>query len=192
VRWSLSITMLVLLVACGEAHPAGKALSRDRVGPAHSAIVVSSSAFAANGTIDSRFTPHGANRSPPLSWTPVTRAASYALIVEDPDAPAAMPWVHWLIWNLPAGATALPEGVAPGANPALPAGATQGRGDADVMGYIGPRPPSGAHHYHFEVFALDRRLDTPPGATRDTLVAAMRGHVLASGELVGLYAAPGG
>jgi Raf kinase inhibitor-like YbhB/YbcL family protein len=181
--------VLLMLSACGPARPAEKPLSRERLGPPSSSasIAVASPAFADGARIPARHSAYGANLSPPLAWSAVSGAASYALIVEDPDAPTPRPWVHWLIWNLPAGLTRLPEGLPPGA---APAGAAQGRGDAGDVGYFGPKPPSGTHHYHFQLFALDRPLATAPGAKRGELLADMRGHVLASGELVGLYDAP--
>lgn len=128
---------------------------------------LTSPAFAAGAAIPRRYQ----DRTPPLRWSPVPGARAYAVTLQDPDAPMARPFVHWLVWNIPAQADGLPDG-------GLPSGAVQGRNDAGETGYYGPHPPSGAHHYHFRVFALDAPL---------ALAAAMRGHVLAQGELVAIF-----
>ena len=150
------------------------------------ALAVSSAAIDPNGRIDARYSNYGANVSPPLRWTPAPGVKSYAVTVRDPDAPSAEPFVHWLIWNLPPSATSL----TPGAAAAPPSGAVQGRNDDGSIGYFGPRPPSGVHHYHLAVFALDTRLTLPSGADYGALARAMKGHVTASGEVVGTFAAP--
>ena len=143
-------------------------------------IQVTSSAFKSGDHLPSRYARRSGNVSPPLTWTPVAGARAFALIFDDPDAPGPRPFVHWLAWNIPAGV--ILEGHAP-------AGASQGRNDFGDVAYDGPQPPSGTHHYHFRVFALDAPLSLAAGADRDALATAMRGHVIASGETVGLYAA---
>jgi Raf kinase inhibitor-like YbhB/YbcL family protein len=113
-------------------------------------------------------------------------------MTEDPDAkaPAPTPFVHWTVFDLPANYVELHESIP--STPRLPHldNAQQGKTSRGTVGYFGPRPPLGepAHHYHFEVFALDARLDLPPGASVDEITAAMRGHVLAAGEVVGTFA----
>lgn len=151
---------------------------------------VVSTAFHANGMLDARYSEYADGVSPPLSWQSVPGAASYAIIMEDPDARPYRPFVHWLAWNIPAAVTALPEGVQEQPRLTEPAGVLQGRNTRGSTGYYGPRPPVGepAHRYHFQVFALDTLLDLPFGADREQLVAAMQGHVLARGSLVGRYA----
>ena len=143
-------------------------------------------AFKAGDEVPVEFTCDGANISPPLAWTaPPEATQSLALIVEDPDAPHA-PWVHWLVYDLPPTERELPEAIAPGSP--LPGGARQGKNDFGQTGYGGPCPPAGhAHRYFFKIFALDSRLDLPKGASRSQLDRAMRGHVLASGEVMGRY-----
>jgi Raf kinase inhibitor-like YbhB/YbcL family protein len=128
--------------------------------------------------------------SPPLGWSglpPFTR--SVVLMVEDPDSKNPKPFVHWLVYNIPANVDDLPQGVPPG--PTVPdiGLAAQGQNSAGSVGYFGPKPPTGdpAHHYHFQVFAIDRILDLPPGATRAQLLHAMNGHVVGKGDLVGTY-----
>jgi Raf kinase inhibitor-like YbhB/YbcL family protein len=169
----------------GVALAAG-AVVLDRV-PARQthAIVVSSAGVGPDGHIAARNTAYGQNMSLPLRWPGVAGARAWAVILEDPDAPGPTPFVHWLVWNIPAAVTRLAEG-------ALPPGAIQGRNGHDTVGYWGPHPPNGVHRYHIEVFALDAPLALPAGADRDALAAALRGHVIAKGEILGLVAAPHG
>jgi len=136
--------------------------------------------------IPAKFTCSGAGISPQLAWSAIPAGTmSFALIVTDPDAPGRT-FVHWVIYDLPAETRALPEGL-PGLGQ-LADGSRQGRNDFDEIGYGGPCPPgNSAHHYHFTLYALDAKLSLPVGETRAQLEAAMRGHVLARGELIGLY-----
>jgi len=154
-------------------------------------LTVSSTGFAANAMLPPKFSEYADGLSPALAWSAVDGAKSYAIIMEDPDAKPALPFVHWLAWNIPASVLKLPEGVQEQPRLTEPDGVLQGRTTRGSIGYYGPRPPVGdaAHHYHFQVFALDvAKLDAPFGADRDTLLAAMKGHVLAKGKLVGRYA----
>jgi Raf kinase inhibitor-like YbhB/YbcL family protein len=98
--------------------------------------------------------------------------------------------VHWLAWNLSASVTQLPEGLQEQPRLTFPEGVIQGRNTHGSAGYYGPHPPVGdpPHHYHFQVFALDATLSVPPGGDRAALLGAMQGHVIAKGEIVGLYA----
>jgi len=108
-----------------------------------------------------------------------------ALIVTDPDAPGRT-FVHWVLYDLPAGAQSLPEGLP--TQYQLPDGSRQGRNDFGNLGYGGPCPPGHSpHHYVFTLYALDAKLNLPVGATRAQVEAAMQGHVLAHGELIALY-----
>ena len=127
--------------------------------------------------------------APEISWSKVKDARSYALIVEDPDAKKPKPFVHWLAWNIPSTLTGLPQGLQEQLRLMEPEGVLQGRNSRGSMGYLGPKPPVGdpPHRYHFQVLALDKTLDLEPGADRDELLAAAAGHVIAKGELVGLY-----
>ena len=133
--------------------------------------------------IPAKHTGDGADASPALKWegTP-SSAKSYALIVDDPDAPGRT-WVHWVIYNI--GATELPEGVAKSDEVA---GAKQGVNDFGKVGYNGPAPPRGSkHRYFFKLYALKGELDLKPRATKAQLEAAMKGQILAQAELVGTY-----
>ncbi len=170
------------------------ALARPEARAAGSArLTVSATAFAPGGTIPREQSEYGLGISPALGWTAVPGAASYAIIVEDPDG-AAKPVIHWVAWNVPAGTTRLPAGLqerdrlSGGPLEGVMQGAT-GRG---TVGWYGPRPPKGdrPHRYHFQVLALDRELQLPLGATRDQVLAAAAGHVLATGDLVGTYGEP--
>lgn len=151
-------------------------------------LAVNSPAFAGNAMLAAKYSEYADGVSPPVSWSKVEGAKSYAIIMEDPDAPQK-PFVHWLAWNIPATVTSLPEGLQEQPRLTEPEGVLQGRTTRGSTGYYGPRPPVGdpAHHYHFQVFALDTVLALPFGADRDQLLNAMQGHVLAKGELVGRY-----
>jgi hypothetical protein len=149
------------------------------------ALELRSAAFPEGGSIPSQYTCDGKNVSPPLSWsgTP-TAAKSLALICDDPDAPAGV-WVHWVLYDLPPSTSALPEGVP--ARDEIREGGRQGKNDFRKIGYGGPCPPSGTHRYVFTLYALDSKLDLAAGATKQDLLAAMRGHVIAEGKLTGKY-----
>ena len=154
-----------------------------------SVLTLSSSAFQPDCPIPSRYTCDGNDDSPALSWrgTP-PNTASFALIVDDPDAPdPAAPrtvWVHWVVYNIPAGVTALPDGAA---RQAMPSGAVDGLNDWHTPGYRGPCPPIGRHRYFHKLYALDTLLPDLGRPTKSQLEVAMLGHVLGSAELVGTY-----
>ena len=152
-------------------------------------LKLTSSAFEHQAGIPKRYTCEGEDLSPPLAWAGVPPAArSLALIVDDPDAPdpaaPKMTWVHWVLYNLPPATTHLDPGVALSA---LPAGTLQGRNDWKRTGYGGPCPPIGRHRYFHKLYALDTMLPDLKHPTRDQLLKAMQGHVLAQAELVGTY-----
>ena len=110
-----------------------------------------------------------------------------ALVCDDPDAPSREPWVHWVIYKISPETKELPEGLTATEKPATPAGAVQGKNSWKTVGYRGPAPPRGhgTHHYHFKVYALDADVTLRPGLDKAGLLAAVKGHVLAEGELVG-------
>jgi Raf kinase inhibitor-like YbhB/YbcL family protein len=178
---SFGISVL-LLVGCQSGQP--EAGLNDK---GVATMEVTSTAFSAGGVIPTQCTGDGKDVSPPLAWTGVpANVKSFALICDDPDAPGAQPWVHWLLYNLPADKHELPEAVPP--NESLPDGARQGKNDFGKIGYGGPAPPRGkAHRYYFKVYALDTQLDPKSGASKQQLEQAMKGHVLAKGELTGQY-----
>jgi Raf kinase inhibitor-like YbhB/YbcL family protein len=152
-------------------------------------IELSSTAYTEGGDIPRQHTGDGPDTSPPLSWSdPPAGTRSLALICDDPDAPRKT-WVHWVIYNLPADLRRLEAGV-PAAE-ALPNGARQGKNDFGKPGYGGPAPPRGKpHRYFFRLYALDAPPDLPAGATSAQLLAAMAGHILDEGQLMGRYGRP--
>jgi Raf kinase inhibitor-like YbhB/YbcL family protein len=146
---------------------------------------MTSAAFAAGEPIPPKYTCDGDDVSPPLEWAdPPAGTQSLALICDDLDAPAGT-WVHWVLFNLPAGARALPEAVPADAD--LPDGGRHGNNGWRRLGYGGPCPPSGTHRYFFKLYALDTALDLAAGASKKELLGAMEGHVLAQVELMGVY-----
>ncbi|WP_240653343.1 YbhB/YbcL family Raf kinase inhibitor-like protein [Sphingomonas crocodyli] len=156
---------------------------------ARGSLRIMSQNFTAGRPIPLKQSEYADGVSPQLSWTPVPGAVSYALIMEDPDAHPITPFVHWLAWNIPAATTALPEGLQEQPRLTEPNGVLQGRTSRGSAGYYGPRPPVGdpPHHYHVQLLALDTMVDVPAGADREMLLAAVKGHVLAKGELIGTY-----
>ena len=156
-------------------------------------IKVSSPAITNGGAIDIKYSDYGKGISPPLKWSSVPAGTqSLVLMMEDPDAIAPLPFVHWTAINLPPGLRGLPEDVRKAYAPLSGQPVRQGTNSKSERGYFGPRPPVGdpPHHYHFQLFALDTKLELPDGFNRQALLKAMQGHVLAHGELVGVFQAP--
>lgn len=149
-------------------------------------LTLSSQSFANGGDIAKQFTCESADVSPQLSWTePPAGTKSFALLVDDPDAPVGN-WNHWTLWNLPTSARGLPEGARKEAQ--LPDGTQQGVNDFRKTGYNGPCPPAGKpHRYYFKLFALDAKLDLKAGAGKPELEKAMKGHILAQAEWMGRF-----
>jgi Raf kinase inhibitor-like YbhB/YbcL family protein len=143
-------------------------------------------AFRAGGRIPDKFTCSGENVSPALSWSqPPARAQSFALIMDDPDAPAGT-WVHWVVYDLPAAKRELQEHVLPGEN--VSGGGAQGVNDFSERDYGGPCPPPGKpHRYFFRLYALDTTLNLHGPARRQEVDSAMKGHVIAQAELMGTF-----
>ena len=143
-------------------------------------ITLTSTAFTESGTIPKKYTCDDANLSPALAWSGVPEGTrSLALIADDPDAPVGA-WVHCVLYDLPADLTSLPEG-AQGMG-------TQGNNDFRRSGYGGPCPPKGpAHRYYFKLYALDTQLNLKSGASKAEVEKAIKGHVLAQGQLMGKY-----
>lgn len=143
-------------------------------------LSVTSSAFASEGAIPAKYTCDAAELSPPLAWSAGPAGTrSHALVMDDPDAPAGT-WVHWVAWNL--AGNALEE------DACKRPGLAQGTNSWGRIGYGGPCPPAGTHRYVFKLYALDRELALAPSTTKDDLLDAIEGHVLAQGELMGKYA----
>lgn len=176
--WWVAGGFVAVLLLAVAALPAGSVVRRQAMNLTSTSIQ--------NGQIPARFTCNGAGVSPQLAWTaPPAGTASFTLIVTDPDAPGRT-FTHWVLYDLPAGARALPEGLPKQGQ--LADGARQGRNDFGNLGYGGPCPPGHSpHHYVFTLYALNAKLNLPAGATRAKVEAALQGRTLARGELVGLY-----
>ena len=150
-------------------------------------LILTSDGFTNGGAIPAKYSCAGDAMSPALAWSGAPAGTkSFALIVHDPDAPLADGFTHWLVVDLPGATTSLPPAIFQDA--AVPGGGTQ------LIGYSGMCPPVGAvaHHYHFRLYALDTTLGVAASASKDTVEAAMKGHILAETDLVGLFARPNG
>ena len=160
-------------------------LNADPAAPPASGFSITTSAFQANGSIPPRFTCSGDNLSPALAWTdPPAGTQSFVLIVDDPDAPSG-DFDHWVVYDLPASVRQLPEGVSRNADPE---GGSQGRNDFQESGYGGPCPPPGrAHRYYFRLYALDRKLNLPGGASKANVEKTMKGHVTGQTDVMGRF-----
>lgn len=191
---AVSLFSLLAISADAQSQPAAAqggppALAKD-LAPARlsTRLQVTSPAFSSGGTIDERYTQNGANMSPALEWAKGPAGTrSYVVLVEDAGVNRPEPIVHWIVYNLPASMKYL-SSQTPG-DTGVPAGVMQGKNVSGNPGYLGPKPPTGqTHPYYFQVFALNTSLDIDPGsADRATLINAMKGHVLASGSVIGRY-----
>jgi Raf kinase inhibitor-like YbhB/YbcL family protein len=153
------------------------------------ALVITSPAFKEGGSIPRQYTCEGADISPALSWADAPRGTrSFALIVDDPDAPdpkaPKMTWVHWVLYNIPATTSALKEDEK---KSGVPSGALPGNNDWKRTGYGGPCPPIGRHRYFHKLYALDVELSDLKKPTKAQLLEAMKGHILGEAQLVGTY-----
>jgi Raf kinase inhibitor-like YbhB/YbcL family protein len=177
----LWLVVLLLLAGCKEPKQAPPKE------PEYPSMHLSSSAFAEGEAIPKQYTGEGKDVSPPLIWSDQPAGTeSFALICDDPDAPRPVPWVHWVMFGIPADVHELPEGVPTQGQ--LPSGARQGKNDFGNTGYGGPMPPRGpAHRYYFKLYALDGPLNLQAGATKQQIEQAMKGHILAQGTLMGKY-----
>lgn len=190
-RLDYVIAVAAMLVVVGCKRPSKEPPPIDaQEGDVPMTLTIESPAFAKNAPIPARFSGDGEDISPALTWSGLPDGTKeLALICDDPDAPRPEPWVHWIIYKIPPEATGLPENVAKTDKPAAPAGGLQGKNSWGKIGYGGPAPPPGhgVHHYHFMLYALDAVLDVQPGLDKRQLLAAMKGHILAQGEVVGRY-----
>jgi Raf kinase inhibitor-like YbhB/YbcL family protein len=179
---ALAVTLLIGLIAyltfSGRRSSSAESQPEDP-------LAVTSRSFSDGGVIPRRYTCDGAGISPDLRWAGAPEGTkSFALVMHDPDAPAD--FTHWLAYNIPPGLHELPEGASTGG--AMPEGSAEGANDFGRAGYGGPCPPAGAaHHYVFQLYALDSRLNLPAGVDRNHLELAMKSHVVAGGKIVGEY-----
>ena len=143
-------------------------------------LEIKSDAFANGQSIPAKYSCTGRNISPALTWGNAPAGTqSFALIVDDPDAPMGT-WVHWVVFNIPSTTTGLEESADTGA-------VSVGKNSSGKMSYDGPCPPSGTHRYFFKLYAVDSMLSLSPGATKEQLLGAMQGYILAQGELMGTF-----
>lgn len=198
-RIALPLTLSALAALCAvpsiaqvaQGEAAGPPVLAKELAPAKfgaGRLSVTSSAVQSGGTLDDKYTQNCENMSLPLSWTRGPRGTiSYVVLAEDAGVNRAEPIVHWVVYDIPLSVTNL--GAGQPAEASLPNGANQGLNVRNAAGFIGPKPPAGqTHPYHFEVFALNRELNLDPAkATRNEIVAAMKSHVLATGDLVANY-----
>ena len=155
-------------------------------------IKLESPALKAGERIPADYTADGNDASLPLKWSGAPKGTTeFALIFDDPDAPTPKPWVHWIIYNIPASARGLPEGIPIDRADAMPAGlegTTQGNNSWNLAMYRGPAPPAGTvHDYDFTVLALNAELNLPSGLTRAEVLEAIEGHVIGEGNMVPTY-----
>ena len=185
-RLKIAIPLVLLLSGClTRPQPVAQQPEENKRKEDKMEMKLESSAFEEGQAIPKQYTCDGVNVSPPLEWRGVPKnAKTLAIICDDPDAPAGT-WVHWVLYNLPAGDMGLIEN-APRTEK-LTGGGLQGKNDFGKSGYGGPCPPSGTHRYFFKLYALDAELDLKPGAMKSDLLKAMEGHVVAQGQLMGTY-----
>lgn len=177
----------LLAVACSDpgaaAKPGGLAIARAET-QTMGTFTLTSRDFTEGGNIPLKFTDYDVGMSPSLAWRGLPEGTkTLALIMEDPDASGSTPFVHWVAWNIDPKAGGLARG-------GVTLGARLGRSGRGNPAYFGPHPGKVAHHYHFQMFALDTELSLKAGASREQLLKAVQGHVLGKADLVGLFAKP--
>lgn len=167
-----------LLTVTGQPHACAREGAIDT-------LKVTSGAFKEGEMIPKKYSGYGENISPDISWSKPPIGTKYiAVICEDPDAPVGI-WTHWIVFNIPRDKPGLPEKIPP--RGVLDDGTIQGTNDFNKIGYDGPHPPFGTHRYYFKVYALDMRLNIAAPVTREALLKAMEGNILAEGSIMGRY-----
>jgi Raf kinase inhibitor-like YbhB/YbcL family protein len=176
---TLALVTLVLL-GCARAPQPAAIQKENQMG-----FKLTSTAFKEGQPIPRQYTCDGVNVSPPLEWSGAPpKAMTFAIICDDPDAPSRT-WVHWVLYNLPADRIGLVENVP--TTEKVPGDGLQGTNDFQKIGYGGPCPPSGTHHYFFKLYALDAELTLKAGATKAEVLKAMEGHIIGQTQLMGTY-----
>ena len=181
---------IILFVGCGNTksgsnESSDETHSMNKTTEDNVSFVLTSTAFKEGESIPRKYTCDGEDISPPLKWASAPAGVkTFALIVDDPDAPMGT-WVHWVAFNIPPTGSALPEKVPP--KDSLPDGTVQGKNDFRKIGYGGPCPPGGTHRYFFKLYALDTLLTLKSGSSKADLVKAMDGHIVAQAQLMGRY-----
>lgn len=182
----ISILFAMMLASCAaSARMTPDTTIMETTTEASMSIQLTSDAFTNEKPIPAQYTCTGGDISPSLTWgEPPAGTQSFALIMDDPDAPMGT-WVHWVLFNIPASARGLAEAVPSQAQ--LSDGSLHGRNSNGNLGYNGPCPPSGTHRYFFKLYALGEMLGLSSGADKGELLKAMEGHILAQGELMGTF-----
>jgi Raf kinase inhibitor-like YbhB/YbcL family protein len=177
--------LMLVFLSCGNRQPIAQPPATNTPKEDKPEIKLTSAAFKEGQPIPRTYTCDGVNVSPPLEWSGVPKTAkTLAVICDDPDA-SPDTWVHWVFYNLPADNIGIVESMP--ATEKLLAGGFQGTNDFGKIGYGGPCPPSGTHHYFFRIYALDGELPLKAGATKAETMKAMEGHILLQGQLMGTY-----
>ncbi|MEO8355089.1 MAG: YbhB/YbcL family Raf kinase inhibitor-like protein [Chloroflexota bacterium] len=174
------VLLIILISSCtSSATPAME--------EATMAMELKSDAFTSGQSIPAKYTCSAKNVSPALSWSdPPAGTQSFALIVDDPDAPMGT-WIHWVLFNIPASMRSLQEDLPITGKNVDPNAMYVGRNSSGNTRYDGPCPPSGTHRYYFKLYALDTVIGLLPGASKEELLGEMKGHILAQGELMGTF-----
>jgi Raf kinase inhibitor-like YbhB/YbcL family protein len=177
----LCVAVVLLLSSCSSTS------ASTPTPEANMSLDLKSDAFVNGQSIPAKYSCVGRNISPALTWSdPPAGTQSFALIVDDPDAPAGT-WVHWVLFNIPADRRSLAEDLPVTGKNVDPGAIYFGRNSSGNTRYDGPCPPSGTHRYFFKLYALDAPVNLLPGATKEELLDAMKGHILAQGELMGTF-----
>ena len=176
----LIVAINILLSACGTITTPTEAVVTKQ-------LTITSDAFSSGQSIPAKYSCIGRNISPPLSWSePPAGTQSFALIMDDPDAPVGT-WVHWVLYNIPLAKRDLQEDLPITGKNMDPNAIYVGKNSSGNIGYDGPCPPSGTHRYIFKLYALDTTINLLPGVSKEQVLKEMDGHILAQGELVGTF-----
>jgi Raf kinase inhibitor-like YbhB/YbcL family protein len=177
--------LVIMMAACAPGATA--ATSETPLTEATMSLELTSDAFANGQSIPAKYACTGKNISPALAWNePPAGTQSFALIVDDPDAPMGN-WVHWVLFNIPADVRSLQEDLPVTGKNVDPNAIYVGKNSSSRTSYDGPCPPSGTHRYYFKLYALDTAISLLPGATKEQVLKEMEGHILAQGELMGTF-----
>jgi len=175
----LIVGFAIILSACASSEPTEAAVTNQ--------LTITSDAFSSGQSIPAKYSCIGRNISPPLAWNePPAGTQSFALIMDDPDAPIGT-WVHWVLYNIPSAKRELEEDLPITGKNVDPNAIYVGKNSSGNIGYDGPCPPGGTHRYFFKLYALDTTISLLPGATKEQVLKEMDGHILAQGELVGTF-----
>jgi Raf kinase inhibitor-like YbhB/YbcL family protein len=190
---SLLVLVAIAAAACAPSPASTPALSESPISSemtpmeATMSLTLTSEAFSNGQSIPAKYSCVGRNISPALSWgEPPAGTQSFALIVDDPDAPMGT-WVHWVVYNIQADRRSLPEDLPVTGKNIDPEAIFVGKNSSGNIGYDGPCPPSGTHRYYFKLYALDALISLLPGASKEQVLKEMEGHILAQGELMGTF-----